>query len=88
MTDLADMTLRVAEREELDRLRVENARLRRRLEEERNPLLRAARMYQPVDLSHPEVVRWQAHQMMDVRTLRPFCGIGAAADSLFGPLGC
>lgn len=43
MTDLADMIERLEERRELERLREENARLRRELEEERNPLLRAVR---------------------------------------------
>ena len=58
MSDLHDMAERLAEKAEMERLREENARLKRELEEERNPLLRMARRYQNVNMSHPEIMAY------------------------------
>lgn len=70
MSDLADMAERIEERRELERLRAENAQLRRELEEERNPLLKAARYSSWQDASwmydHPEVQAHRARQMRNV----------------------
>ena len=70
MTDLADMLERLEERRELDRLRVENSKLKRELEEERNPLLRHARYNSMQCVSgwqnHPEVMAERRRSMQNV----------------------